>query len=478
MKDKIGQIAEKYLEDLDRSDELLRMAVELLLEFEYERTKSNFNIDDFEAHVKQKFELDDTCLILFERALSRMRRAISYTEENEGKSDDLLKRSKLNLDQYDGISAEIDPKFPGVIVIKIQSSRDAGQFDSDIESDVEKRLRTMFGGDGIDVSIVGEDRKGTFIGKSVDPKSVGFGEDVPLLSVIVVVMDIEEELRGQVLRHEYDHAVFAGILEKVIHEKLSAFGIDQNSYLHKLEKLIPKIREKIVAALGDISTFSLDESKKSLDFGSDDHMRALEEVYGVGSVMSREDSYAMEMDRVVSLEQKLMNEMRAYANNGLIWPPNFPYVAEKFERSPYEGCLGYIDEKMLKRFYELHTLMLKALFLSDEMLGKALSVLGVAQSLSQAKRMIQHYMNRMAFEASADENSFKDFVFFTAKFGRGEVSHVIKYDISGEPVLEDKEALKMMLPPYDYFKMGVQRFFGGVMDEDCAFLDKFYRENC
>jgi len=446
---------ERLEEDIERIDEIASLAAKILYELESAIFSEDFDPNRFKEEIENRFQLDETRKLLFERAVDVYKKAVDYTHQNETVIGDFLNKTKLNLDKYESISASFDKIRPGVIIIKIKSRADAVQLDNDIEDDSIKKLRNLGKTLGAEVNIVGHE-KGSWAGKSISLKSLGIEEALPILGIIVIREDAKN---GEgVMDHEYAHRQYEDVIKPFLHKYLSGWSRDAKGpggSVDQINKLPAETKEKLVAALGEIKTKRHERLTQPKNTQIENQLSKKFAELGIPT-MPQEEVLDSELWQTLRKEQDLLDEMRAYGFSHDITSPKTQITALKMEKPEYEGQLGYIDPKMAQRFLQLHLLVLKSFLTSLYCFYYTRCLLGVSQTLSQAIRLIEAEVDSSAGQFDSPER-FKVFIHFVERLASGKIDHIFTYQI-GEAVIPKDEVLKTLLPPREKFEEAVRIF--------------------
>lgn len=463
-------VMQRLEDDLAHIDDITFLAAQILYRIEAAIDKRDFNPRKLKEDLPKQLKLDPTRKLLFERAMDVYIAAIDFTSQDERILEELLYCSSLNLEMYEGITACFDPSRPGVILIKLQSQADAIQFDKDIEPLEVKDMRIIAERDGFKLHAPEDDVKG-FVGKSTSLRSLGIDDDLPILGVIVVREDADD--KEGVADHEYAHAQYETLVKPFVHKYLSAMDESPQATVDRLRSLPIDIREKLLMALGSIST---DREKKVIvrqkNVKAIEVLATLQEM-GLGYEPAPEDIPDHNIEKTLREERSFLDELRAYAFSHDVIDPNNRITPLKMAKAPDNDENGYIDPQMAQRFLELHLLLLKSRYVAMRYHRLMLCILATSQTLSQAIRLVGAEVN--AYDREYDsEDEFKKILRLLGFIANKPTDKPEFYSI-GEVTIPRKKVLVDLLPPRDKFELAVQKF--NLQDDELvAIARQLYNE--
>ncbi len=317
-----------------------------------------------------------------------------------------------------------------MIVIRVKSFSDAVQLDDDLEDEFTKKLREIF---GPEVSInPNRKKKGDWLGKSISLKSLGPDEKIPVLGVIAIRDDAER--RESVIDHEYAHRQYRDIIKPFLHHYLSNGKLKLEYFAGRINKLSETTKSKLMAALGEIST------------------------------ENREENADRKLWDALNHEHELLNELRAYSFSHGVTVPNDRITDLKMEKAKYPGENGYIDPEMARRYLQLHLLLTKSYVTSQPHAhGRVVCILGAAQSLSQAIRLIQEKLDNPGGFNSAEH--FAEYLNFIAQIASGRVDDICSYRI-GDVEIPKQEVITTLLIAKEKFEEAAKEYGNGMDAEE------------
>ncbi len=470
--------------DIERVDEIVLEAADILYELEKDLASGVFNVEDFESRIGETFDLDPSRKLLFQRASQRYREAIQYTQGGDDVLKGFLESTKLNLPAYQKIRAMIDPRRPGVIVIHLKDGKDAAQFNADTESDFNKKLKTWGADQGVPVTVSGDERG--FIGKSMDLESMGLPETLPILGVIVVCDEVGDQTEKEgVTNHEYAHAVYKGLLQPFLHKYLSGAQFKkEEDFTQWTTRFTKERRKKLFEALGDFSTKKseqLDESIKNPPPALPKSRRSLTELLTIQGIPVRTITHEEQLEReiydVLFEEQYILNELRAYGfSHATVDPlPGLTHLKIRPLRDKWNtNEPGVMDLKMVQRYFQVHMLTVRSYFQSPELHLKALSILGTAQTLDQATRLIRALIEKSAWSLPSKEN-FDELCRIIAVLQESKAPPLYAIDReSGEALIPNQELVASLLPPREIFEAALAQYYPVEKSTDAADVERLY----
>lgn len=457
----IPQAVQGRLEnDLANIDDLAFLAARILCKIEVAIEQGDFDPRRLKQEIPVQMRLDHTRKVLFERAMDLYIAATDFTSIDADFLDELLMCSCLDLGAYDGISACFDPKRPGVILIKLQSTADCIQFEKDIEDFALREMREIAERDGIDLKVDSDD-KGVFTGKAVELKSLGLDFNLPILGVIAVCESAPD--KNDIADHEYAHAQYAALVKPFMHRYLSAMAESDQGSVLRFQKLPLSTRTKMATALGPIST---ERSKRPVATEkTPQQLATIAKLQAAGlNVLEISAEDAPDYERVLTLkeEHNLLDELRAYIFSNGVLAPTSRITPLKMEKSPGvqeeedDEQEGYIDPEMAERFLKLHLLLLKSAYTAFHRLALMRSLLVTSQTLAQATRLISAEVNNDAGEFDT-LLLFSRFLQLVTAIAKPSSDQPELYQI-GDVIIPKQEVIRTLLPPRGKFEAAVQKF--------------------
>ena len=175
-----------------------------------------------------------------------------------------------------------------------------------------------------------------------------------------------------------------------------------------------------------------------------------------------------ELWETLYIEQKLLDEMRAYSFSHPIQAPNSKLIRDismaKHDR--YE--VGkFIDKNMAERFLKLHLLVLKSYFCNPDLRSKVLSIIGVAQTLTQAARLIEDEVNSASIHITSKEQ-LRMLIGCLSYFVNGQ-----QYT-AGNAEIPTNDVCSTILPTKEEFQKIIDQY-GENEDEDTL---KYFKNLC
>lgn len=443
--------AERLESDIENIDKITMQSAQILYELEIELTKENFDPQKFEENIKSRFQLDETRTLLLHRAIERFQAAIKHLEEGFDGEKFLASANKLHTDQYEGIKAELDPKRPGVVIVRLRSQADRDIFLKETSSETEDLIKHLKEG-GVDIRVALDERK--FKGALIPLGRLGIEGENPVLGIIALsygdIKTIPE--KDATMAHEYAHALYGQIIKPFMHHYFSGHGREDWP-----ENLPEEIKTKLLHALGDTSTNFSDETDKDPDDATYEDPAA-KISWGELPRLPKKQVTRDHLNRTLQGEQYFLNELRSYGFSNPIRPPNIQMTDLKFETAQMNDDREVVDPKMAKRFFELHLLVLKSYLNSSALHLQVLSILGVSQTLDQAKRLIQELTKNEDWHFE-NKKRFDYFVGFISEISTGTWSETFQYAIEDQVIIPKPEAIKKLLPSKRVFDEALKNFY-------------------